>query len=124
MSRQRQNVFGSLTQRRHCHLDHIEPEQEIFAKAPLLYLLFQVAMSGCNHPDIGPAGLIFSDPLELFFLQKAQQLGLQTRRDLAHFIEKQSPPLRTLDPTGLIAHCAGKRSACMSEQLTGKQIFG
>ena len=58
-----------------------------------------------------------SDRTEFFFLQHAEQLGLQIQRQLANFIEKRGAAIGGFDQADLLAHRAGERAFHMSEQF-------
>ena len=63
-------------------------------------------------------------PLELAFLQDAEELGLELERDLAHFVEKDGPPVGELEPTDLVRDRAGEGALLMPEQLALDQTGG
>src|SRR5262249_55223252 len=62
--------------------------------------------------------------LKLLFLQDAQQLGLQLRGDISHFVEKQGPLVSQLEAADLLRDRAGERTLLVPEQLAFEQSRG
>src|SRR5262249_42973866 len=54
---------------------------------------------------------------ELLLLQDAQHFRLKLQRDVAHFVEKESAPVREFKASGLLCDCSGERSFFVTEQL-------
>src|SRR6266498_3505770 len=65
-----------------------------------------------------------ADALELFLLERAEDLRLQRQREVADFIEKQSASVRELELSGLSRRCAGERALLVAEQLGFEQGLG
>src|SRR6478736_2487859 len=63
-----------------------------------------------------------AQPLELLLLQHAEQLGLQTERDIADLVEKQRAVIRHLEAPDLLRDGAGECPLLVSEQLALEQI--
>ena len=79
---------------------------------------------GCgNDADIYLDGLVVAHPLQLSALDKAQELGLQSQRHLADFVQKERTAIGGLDATGPALHGAGKGAARVAEQFRFKQRF-
>ena len=106
-----------VTQRRCHHLQNIEPVVEVFTKAPLFDGLFQVNVGGCQYPHIDRYRLASTYSLDVFFLQKAQQVGLQLQGQVADFIEEQGAAISRLDPPHLALMGTSKGPFLVPEQL-------
>ena len=92
------------------HLDDVEAEEEVLAEAAGLHVVFEVAVRRRDDAHVGLARARLAQPLELTFLQEAQQLGLQAGGQLADLVEEQRAALGGLDPPRLIADRAGERA--------------
>jgi hypothetical protein len=60
----------------------------------------------------------------LAFLQRAQQLRLRARRQLAGFVEEQRALIRLLEQAGPLADGAGERALRVAEELGFEQLVG
>ena len=85
MLNQRQHVVAPLAQRRQLDAQHVEPIVEVFAETPGGDLGEQVLVGHRDHPHVGIAWLSRPDRQELPLLEHAQQLGLQSRADVASY---------------------------------------
>ena len=65
-----------------------------------------------------------ADALELFFFERAQNLGLHRERQIADFVEEQRAPVRELELAGLSLRRAGERAFLVAEQLRFEQRLG
>ena len=70
------NVLPALPERGQANFHHIEGKEQVFPETSGLHFLFQMVIDGRHHPDISPAALVLSQPLELLLLEKPQELGL------------------------------------------------
>ena len=61
------------------------------------------------------------EPLELAFLQEAQQLGLRFERKLADFVEEDRAAVRELEAADLRVLGVGEGGALVAEQLDFEQ---
>ena len=59
----------------------------------------------------------------MFFLKKAQQVGLQLHRQIADFIEEQGAAVGRLNTSDLALVGAGERAFFVAEQLGLDQVF-
>ena len=76
MRGQRRDILLPIPQRRDRNRKHIQPVIKITPESPKPYLLQQIAIRGSNDPDIRRNHHTPANPLDLFFLQSPQQLGL------------------------------------------------
>src|SRR5262245_57250555 len=89
---------------------------EIGPETLRLHLCREVAI-GSRHDLAGKSAILgFAQPLEKTGLQHAQQLDLDIRANLAHFIKKHGSQRRThFEPSCTILQSAGERATAMSE---------
>jgi hypothetical protein len=120
---QGQDVLA-VPQRRHCHLHHVQPVEEVLAEPPAPDVLLEIPVGGGDDPDIGMAGPVLAHPLEGPFLKEAEQLRLRGGPQLADLVEEQRPSLRGLHPPGRVAHSPGEGAAGVPEQLRDQQLVG
>jgi len=70
-----------------------------------------------DQPDIYAVGPAASKTFELFLLQHAQQLRLQSQRNIPDFIEKQRARIRHFKTARLLRECSGESTLLMSKQF-------
>ena len=68
---EQRDVFRALAQRRENDRQHVEPRVEILPKPPFVDEGEQILVRGGDNADIGRAGDILADALELFELDGA-----------------------------------------------------
>src|SRR5581483_2643022 len=107
---------------RHDQLERVQPIEQVLAKPSGRDLLLEIAVGGGDDAHVGAPRLVLAEALELLLLEKAQQLGLQRRRQLADLVEEQRAALGRLDAPRLIAHRAGERALGVAEQLARQQL--
>src|SRR5438270_13677938 len=90
---------------------------KVAAELPLGNALDQIAVCGRNQADIHSDCLVAAQSLELLVLQHAQQFRLQFERDVAHFIQKQRPPVGQFQPADLLVDRASECPLLVPEQL-------
>src|SRR6185436_1941304 len=78
------DVLGSVAERRDHELDDIEPIKEIFAQSARAHVGLEIAVGGGDDAYVGAARPGLADALELAVLEKAQELGLERRRQLGY----------------------------------------
>src|ERR1700722_6012532 len=74
-----------------------------------------------DKADVHMDGLVAAQPLELLFLQRAEQLRLQLQANVADFIEEQSAAIGKLQTAALLHQSAGKCTLLVSEELAFDQ---
>jgi len=67
-------------------------------------------------------GARFADPLELTFLQHAQQLALQRQRNFADLVKEQRAAVGQLKPADAVAQRAGEGAFGVTEEFALEQI--
>jgi len=77
-----------------------------------------------HHPHVNHPVAAASDPAQRPVLEEAQQLGLQLRRHVAHFVEKQGAPLGLLDAAAAGRGGAGEGPLLVAEELALQQPAG
>src|SRR5205807_4164789 len=86
---QQWNILAPLSKRRHGERDDVETIVEVLTKCALTDGFFEVSVGRGNQSDINLERARPTDALELSLLKHAQQFGLQERRHLADFIQKE-----------------------------------
>jgi hypothetical protein len=82
------NVRLALPQRRNDDGENVQSVIEIFPEFSFSYELFQIPVCRGDNPDVHLYACITAEALENPFLQDAQQLCLNSRREVADFIEE------------------------------------
>ena len=121
---QQAQVTVALAQRCGDHLQDIEPVIQVFAKTAVANCRLQVDVGCGQDPNIHRDRLAATDPFDVFFLEKAQQVGLQLQRQVANFIQKQRAAMSRLDAPDLALVRPGERALFMAEQFGLDQVFG
>ena len=81
----------------------------------------QAAVGRAQKPEVRPAPDVASDALVHPLLDHAKQLGLQRRRQLADFVEKERPAVGHRERAFPRRHGAGERSLLVAEELRSGQ---
>ena len=84
------NVFATFTQRRQQDGKDVETVVKIAAKHTTVHHLPQITICRSNQANIYLMCASAAQSLELLFLQNAEQLWLQGRRNISHFIQEKS----------------------------------
>src|SRR5689334_17713092 len=114
----------ALTQRHGDYLQDVQTVVQIFAKAFVLDGLFKVDVRRRQYPHIHRNRLMAANPLDVFFLQEAQQIGFQLQWQIAYFIEKQGAAVGRFYPPDLALMGAGKGPLLVTKQFGLDQMFG
>ena len=101
--------------------DHVEPEVKIFAEGSGFVGGFEIAVSGGDDAHVHFDALVAAYGTHFFFLQHAQQLGLQFERQFADFIEKNRAGVGRLKQSLLGFQGAGECSLFVTEKLALNQ---
>ena len=113
--RQQQGVALALPERRDVDGDLADAVEQIFAEAALFDQAPQVLMGGAHHAHIDRDFFTPAEALDYPLLQKTQQLGLQRKRQIAYFVQKQGAVVGVFDlALGLFAR-AGERAFFIAE---------
>src|SRR5664280_2243238 len=116
------NIIGPFPQRRDFNLNHIEPVIKFLPEATLPDRLLQVDVGGGDDSYIGMAGRIIPDAFVFLLLDESQELRLEGEGQIADFVKQQRSPVAHADPSGVVAHGAGKSPFDMSEQFTFQEF--
>src|SRR5207244_10912833 len=102
----------------------VEAVPEILAEAARRDRRLQILIGRRDQPDVHLDRPRAADALELVVLERAQQLRLQRRRELADLVEEDGPPFRNLELAFLQRERAGERAFLVSEELALEKRFG
>jgi hypothetical protein len=86
--------------------------------------LFQLDISGCEHPHIDRDALARAQAHHLAFLQYTQQLDLNGHGQIADLVEEQGAAVGLLEPAGLGRQGAGEGAFLVAEEFGFHQRFG
>src|SRR5262252_7383035 len=117
MFNQHGNVLAALPEGRDRDRKNIQPVPEVFADLSLIYLLFQVPVGSGDNVHVNLYRLGASQPLELAFLNYAQQLYLQLQRQLANLIEKNRGAVGELEAADFAVQGPGESAALVTKQF-------
>ena len=121
---QGRNILFALAQGQHGDGNHVESEEEIFAKAPRVNGSFQGLVRGGDEADVHGDGDRSPHALELVGLEHPQEFGLELRLRIADLVQEYRASLRQLQKALFLLVRSGKRSLLMAEQLCLQEAFG
>src|SRR6516165_6061563 len=121
MSHEFRKVLLTLAQRRQRELDDVNAEMEIRPKAALFDRGLKITIGRGDDAHVDPDQLGATDPLELTFLEKTQQFGLERFGDVADLIEKDRTAVGKLELSFLALLRAGECAPFVTEQLAFEQ---
>ena len=102
----------------------VEAEIQILAERATLHLGQQVAVGGGEDAHVHAHRRRAAQPVDLAFLQGAQQLRLQADIHFADLVEQQRPAIRRLEFADTACDGAGERALLVAEQLGLQQVLG
>ena len=120
---ERRQVVGSFAQRRHPHLDDVDPVQQILPKPPFRHQSREIAMRRCDDAHIDRDGGGSANGMHFLFLQDAQELALQGWRHVANLIEEHRPALSQLEQAPLVVVGIRERTTTMAEELAFEECL-
>ena len=82
------DLAAPLAERRHRHLDDLQPVVEVFAELAAQHHRLEIAVGRRDDADVDVDRLVAAELGELRVLQDVQQLGLQRRLHLADLVEE------------------------------------
>src|SRR4051794_6618072 len=100
MQRERDDVFGVGAKRRDREGHAREAVIQILAERALMDLLLEVAVRGRDDPAVDLLALRRSHPAEVAGRERAQELGLYGRVELAHLVEEERAARGLADEAG------------------------
>src|SRR5436190_4126506 len=118
------DILAPFAQWRQFDHGNVEPVVEIGTKALLLDKLPEIFLRRRDHSTVDRYQLVRAQPLDLPFLQDAQQLDLEGHRQALDFIEEHRSPVRPLDFSYPPLACAGEGAEFMAEDLAFEQLLG
>src|SRR4029453_1575892 len=94
----------------------VDAVEEILAESPVPHRLLEIDVRGDNEPEVRANRLGPPDALDLAFLNRAQQLGLQVEPEIADFVEEERAARGELELSELLLQGAGERPALVPEK--------
>ena len=123
VARQHRDVFASLTQRRQAQANHIQAVEQVLTEHAIFDAFFQVLVSGGDHAHIGLDGAVTAHAVIVAIAQHPQQTGLQVKRHVANFIQKERAALGLFKASTTCGLRAGEGAALVAKQFTFQQIL-
>ena len=115
-------VFDAFAQRRDADRDDVDAVVEVFAERPFLHAPFEIHVGGRHQTELHLDRLVAAHPLDLAFLDRAQQLGLQVELEVADLVEEERAAVRQLELADLLAHGAGEGAFFVAEECALDQL--
>ena len=122
--RQGRDILGSVTERRNGYLDDVETEVKILAEHFLLHRFSKVLVGRGHNPEVE---LDVSQPAQAaegLLLQDAQELGLETQRNLPYLVQEERAPVRQFEDTAFLGARVREGAFLVAEQLAFQQCGG
>src|SRR5687767_10511268 len=124
MAGERRDILAALAERGQLDRDDVDPVEEVLAEAAAADLVLEIAGGGREHPHVHLPRALIADAPDLALLQHAQELRLETDRQLADLVEQERAAARLLEEPRLVGARAGERAAHVPEQLRLEERFG
>ena len=117
------DVLPAPAQGRDGQGDYGDAVQQVFTEPPLPYLFPQIAV-GCGHePEPGEDFPRATQTHEALILKNPQELGLDERRDFAHFVDKERTLIGKLEEADFLPDGPGERAALIAEEFALEKGF-
>jgi hypothetical protein len=120
--RQQGHVVAALAQRRQVQGDHVQAEEQVLAEPAGRDLGAQVLVGGGQDAHVHRDRLAAADALDLARLQRAQQLGLRLRPQVADLVQEERAPAGQLEAAAPPLRRAGEGAPLVAEQLRLHQV--
>ena len=105
-------------------LQHPQPEQQLFKKAPLGHALGKVIAGSTDDTHIHLHLLGLPNPVKAAIFEHPQQLALQQRRHLRHLIEQEGATADLLQQASLARPFTAKGPRGRAKQLMLGHLIG
>src|SRR4029453_19498072 len=92
--------------------------------APTSEGLLEALVARRDHADVDGDDVATAHPLDLAFLQEAQELDLERQAHFRDFIEEQRPPMGRLDLALALGVGPRERAFLMTEELALEERLG
>src|SRR5690606_10693948 len=122
MAHQKGNVVRPVAQSGNVYRNHIQPEEQVFAEAPVAHCTSQGLIGRGNYAYVNPDGLPTAPALDLACFDGAEQLGARLRAQAAHFVQQPGSGACGLEPATATLGRAGECAALMTEPLAFNQV--
>ena len=121
--RQHRDIGAALAQRRNRDRENGQPEVQVFPVLARRDGRLQIAIRRRDDPDVHLQRHGAADALESLLFERAENLGLQRKRQIADFIEEQRAAVRHLELARLAVRGARERAFLVAEELGFEQRF-
>ena len=111
------DVAAAVAQGRDAEVDDVEAEVEVLAEAALVDHGHEVAVGGGEDAGGDGVGLGGADRADLFFLEGAEQFGLEVEGELADLVEEDGAALGGAEQAFLVAVGAGEGAFDVAEEF-------
>jgi hypothetical protein len=118
------DVLAALAERGDGERHHVEPEVQVFAEAPGLALLLQVAGAGGHHAHLGLAVVRLAQPSVRRLLQHPKELHLEPEGQVGYLVEEERAAVGLLEEPALVGVGVGEGALLVPKQLALDEVFG
>ena len=120
---QERDILPSLAKWWYLNRKNIEPVKQILPELMVADHQREIPMCRRDKANVNMSGLVASQPLELLFLQRVQQLWLQVQTNVADFIQEQRAVIGNLKTPAFLHQGASECTLLMVRRLLFRQRF-
>src|SRR5258708_31464818 len=121
---QQGNVVFSFSKRRYLNREDMQAVKQVVTEGSRADGGLQVAVGGCDHPDVSANSTRPADTFKLVLLQNTKQINLSLNWKFSDFVEENRASICQLKPTQALLSRAREGALLMAEQLRSDQIAG
>lgn len=114
---QEKNILPALAKRRYVDRKDVQAIKEVRAEVPGANCSPEIAVGGCDNPNVDRYALRTSNPLEFVLLEHAQQSDLGFDWHIANLIEEDRPMVRDFETAGVPLVGTGESAFLITEEL-------
>lgn len=114
-------LAATLAQRRNFDGNSRQPKEQILPKRSVGHAFCEVAIGGRNEAHVDASRLNASHATQLAAFQQAQQLCLDGRGHLAHFVEEERSAVRRFDQSLFAGSRSSERTTFVPKELALQQ---
>ena len=117
------DVLHAFAQGRDVNGHHVKAEEQVLAELLALDAFLEMPVGGGDDANIHLDRAVAADAFQFAFLQDAQELGLDLRRDFADFVQKNGAVVGKLETAFAFGDGAGERAFLMAKKFAFDKIF-
>src|ERR1035437_6410917 len=120
---QHNDSAAAFAERRQVQLNYVKAVVKVLAELTILNHLLQIAVCCANHAYVHRQRRIATQAFKVAVTEHAQQLGLQSQRQITNLIQEQSSPVRSLEAPATLGQRCGEGALFVAKEFVLHQVL-